>query len=80
MDFSGGGGRGDDGEVGGLTGESAGRVRGDFNALDGGDFADRGGFWPDHALFGGHGNAYSQQDGGFIEHAGGPKWPKKQVE
>jgi hypothetical protein len=30
----------------------------------------------DHELVGDHGNAYLQQNGGFIEHAGGPKWNK----
>jgi hypothetical protein len=60
----------------GLTGESAGRVRGDFNASDGGGSADRAGLRADHELVGDHGNAYLQQNGGFIEHAGGPKWNK----
>ena len=32
------------------------------------------------ASVGDHGNAYSLQNGGFIEHAGGPKVPKEQVE
>ena len=42
LDFSGGG-RGDDGEVGGLTAPSAKQAQVEFNASDGGDSADRGG-------------------------------------
>ena len=52
----------------------------EFNASDGGGSAGRGGFWSDDELVGDHGNDYSQQNGGFIEHAGGPKSLKKQAE
>ena len=79
MDFSGGG-RGDDGEGRGLTGPSAKQAQVEFNASDGGDFADRVGSRANHEPVGDHGNAYSLQNSGFIEHAGGAKVPKKQAE
>ena len=79
LDFSGGG-RGDDGEVGGLTGPYPKQAQVEFNDSDGGDFADRVGWRADHEPVGDHGNAYSLQNSDFIEHAGDPKVPKEQVE
>ena len=79
LDFSGGG-LGDDGEGGGLAGPYPKQAQVDFNASDGGGSADRVGWRVDHELVGDHGNAYSLQNSDFIEHAGGPKVPKKQAE
>jgi hypothetical protein len=79
LDFSGGG-RGGGGEGGGLAGPYPKQAQVEFNASDGGDFSDRVGSGANHEPVGDHGNDYSQQNGGFIEHAGGPKWPKKQAE
>ena len=80
MDISGGGGRGDDGKVGGLAGPYPVQAEVEFNALDGGDFADRAGSRSDHELVGDHGNAYSLQNSDFIEHTGRAKVPKEQDE
>ena len=74
------GGRGDDGEGGGLAGPYPKLAQVEFNASDGGGSADRVGWRADHELVGDHGNAYSLQNSGFIEHAGGPKMAKKQAE
>ena len=79
LDFSGSG-RGDDGEVGGLSGPSAKQAQVEFNAAGGGDFADRVGWRADHEPVGDHWNAYSLQNSDFIEHAEGAKVPKEQVE
>lgn len=76
MDFYAGG-RGDDGEVGGSTGQSAHQARGSFNASDGGDSADCVGLSADHESVGDCGDAYSLQNGGSIEHAAGDRLPKK---
>jgi hypothetical protein len=80
LDISGGGGRGDDGEGGGLAGPYPKQAQVDFNAAGGGDFADRVGSRANHEPVGDHGNAYSLQISDFIEHAVGPKGPKKHVE
>ena len=79
MDFSGSG-RGDDGEVGGLSGPSAKQAQVDFNVSDGGGSADRVGWRADHEPVGDHGNAYSLQNSDFIEHTGRAKVTKEQVE
>jgi len=79
LDFSGGG-RGDDGEGGGLAGPYPKQAQVEFNASDGGGSADRVGWRADHELVGDHGNAYSLQNSDFIEHAVGPKGPKKHAE
>lgn len=74
------GGRGDVCEVGGWTGQSADQVRGDFNASGGGESSGRVGSRADHESDGDHGNAYSLQHGGLIEHAGGVRMLKKRSE
>jgi hypothetical protein len=71
------GSRGDYGEVGGSTEQSAHQARGSFNASDGGDSADRVGSRADHEPVGDGGDAYSLQNGGSIEHAAGDSLPKK---
>jgi len=80
LDVTAGGGRGDDGEGRGLTGPYPKQAQVEFNAAGGGDFADRVSSRADHEPVGDHGNAYSLQNSDFIEHAGGPKVPKKQAE
>jgi hypothetical protein len=80
LDVTAGGGRGDDGEGGGLAGPYPKQAQVEFNAAGGGDFSDRVGSRANHEPVGDHGNAYSLQNSGFIEHAGGPKVPKKQAE
>ena len=52
----------------------------EFNASDGGGPAARVGWKAVHELVGDRVNDYSQQNGGFIEHAGGAKVAKKQAE
>ena len=79
LDFSGCG-RGGDREVGGLTGPYAKQAQVEFNASDGGGPAVRVGWRAVHELVGDRVNDYSQQNGGFIEHAGGVKVAKKQAE
>lgn len=69
------GGRGDDGEVGGLSEQSAHQARCGFNASDGGDSADCVGLSTDHEWVGDCGDAYSLQNGGSIEHAAGDRLP-----
>jgi hypothetical protein len=60
-----------------LTGQSAGRVKSDFNAASGGDFENRVGSRADHELVGDYGYAYSLQNGGSIEHVGNAKTLRK---